>query len=111
MSSPEADAIKYQEILSLLNLAPGEDPLSEIKRLMAVDNPQKYAPIDLHNHFKWCAPGDRQDARWLLMFDDHDRGPNVYDTQGKAIADFQRAEGLGWNVYLFTLMSRRDTQG
>jgi hypothetical protein len=67
---------------------------------------QEAEPIGLSSFFRWCHPGDRQEQRWLLMFDDKDRGYNVYEAESDAIRDFNRAEGLGWNCHLFTSVPR-----
>lgn len=52
---------------------------------------------------QWCAPGpaSEQTRKWLLMFDDRDRGLNVYEDEAEARRAFAMAEGRGWNCHLF----------
>ena len=50
----------------------------------------------------YCQPGDRRDPRWLLVFDDADRGPCNYDNEKDARRMFSIAEGNGWNCWLFS---------
>lgn len=63
-------------------------------------------PINHANLFKWCHPGDRQEQRWLLMFDDRDCGYNLYEVEADAIEGFNAAESRGWNCHLFTSVPR-----
>lgn len=51
---------------------------------------------------EYCQPGDRRDPRWMLIFDDADRGFGVYENVADAHAAFARAEGAGWNCWLFS---------
>jgi hypothetical protein len=55
-----------------------------------------------------CAPGPAhvQRQRWMLMFDDVDRGRAIYEDEQEARAAFARAEGTGWNCYLWELSLR-----
>lgn len=50
----------------------------------------------------YCQPGDRRNPRWLLVFDDADRGPCNYDNEQDARRMFAIAEGNGWNCWLFS---------
>lgn len=55
-----------------------------------------------------CAPGDKQAHRWLLTFDDADRGYALYEDEAQARDGFARAEALGWNCYLWALVPRKE---
>ncbi|MGC8213264.1 DUF551 domain-containing protein [Ralstonia pseudosolanacearum] len=57
---------------------------------------------------EYCQPGDRRNPRWILMFDDADRGFGIYENEPEARASFGRAEGAGWNCWLFS-PTPRDT--
>lgn len=50
----------------------------------------------------FCQPGDRRDPRWVLMFDDADRGHLVYESLQEARKGFAQAEGRGWNCWLLS---------
>lgn len=56
----------------------------------------------------WCAPGPaaEQHRRWMLVFEDADRGPLVFDDEAEARMMFHRAEGGGWNCHLFQTAPR-----
>ena len=58
-----------------------------------------------------CAPGPaaQQKQRWLLVFDDADRGSALYEDEAQARDGFARAEALGWNCYLWQLAPRHKT--
>lgn len=57
---------------------------------------------------KLCAPGDRQKGhRWMITFDDAERGVMLYDNEEEAREAFWRAETFGWNCYLWTLAERK----
>ena len=55
----------------------------------------------------WCHPGDDQRQRWILMFEDYDKGYAVYYDEDEAFEAFQRAE-LNWNCHLMTSVPRKD---
>lgn len=57
---------------------------------------------------EWCAPGPaaKQVRRWMLTFDDADRGYCLYEDEQQARDAFARCEGLGWNCYLWELSPR-----
>ena len=55
----------------------------------------------------WCAPGDRQQQKWLLTFDDSDRNYALYDDEARARDGFGRAEAMGWNCYLWCISARK----
>ena len=50
----------------------------------------------------YCQPGDQRDPRWLLMFDDAERGACNYDSEHEARRMFAISEGNGWNCWLFS---------
>ncbi|MBA9859184.1 hypothetical protein [Ralstonia insidiosa] len=50
----------------------------------------------------YCQPGDRRNPRWLLVFDDADRGQCNYDNEQNARRMFAIAEGNGWNCWLLS---------
>lgn len=56
----------------------------------------------------WCHPRkDDNQQRWILIFDDRDRGMCVYTVEAEAYRDFERAEAMGWNCHLFTSAQRK----
>lgn len=55
----------------------------------------------------WCHPGDDQRQRWILMFEDQDKGLCVYYNEDEAFEAFQKAE-MNWNCHLFTSVPRKD---
>lgn len=59
---------------------------------------------------EWCAPGPaaQQVRRWMLTFDDADRGYCIYTDEQQAREAFASAEGLGWNCYLWELAPRHE---
>lgn len=58
---------------------------------------------------EYCAPGPaaEQRPRFLLRFEDPLRGEAVFEDAQEARQAFARAEGNGWNCYLFKLVRRR----
>jgi len=56
----------------------------------------------------WCAPGpaSEQDRKWLLMFEDRDRGCCTYTDAAEAYRAFCKAEAMGWNCHLFAHVPR-----
>ena len=54
----------------------------------------------------YCQPGDRRDPRWLLMFDDAERGTCNYDNEQEARRMFAISEGNGWNCWLLSRPAR-----
>jgi hypothetical protein len=50
----------------------------------------------------YCQPGDQSEPRWLLKFDDAERGACVYETEQEAREAFAHSEGRGWNCWLFS---------
>ncbi|WP_431018199.1 hypothetical protein [Burkholderia gladioli] len=50
----------------------------------------------------FCQPGDRPAPRWLLKFEDADRGVSIYESEREAREAFAHAEGRGYNCYLFS---------
>ncbi|WP_181279484.1 hypothetical protein [Burkholderia gladioli] len=50
----------------------------------------------------YCNPGDRREPRWLLQFEDADRGVSIYESESDARKAFAHAEGRGYNCYLFS---------
>lgn len=56
----------------------------------------------------WCAPGpaDKQQRRFMLRFEDTDRGDVVYTEEEQAREMFARAEGAGWNCHLLAHLPR-----
>lgn len=50
----------------------------------------------------FCQPGDRREPRWLLKFEDADRGVSIYESEREAREAFAHAEGRGYNCYLFS---------
>ncbi|WP_164466845.1 hypothetical protein [Burkholderia gladioli] len=50
----------------------------------------------------YCNPGDRREPRWLLQFEDADRGASIYESEHEARTAFAHAEGRGYNCYLFS---------
>lgn len=58
---------------------------------------------------EWCHPGDDNRQRWLLIFEDKDKGMNIYDTEQEAREAFYKAETLGWNCHLFSSVRRMAT--
>lgn len=58
---------------------------------------------------KFCAPRDQQNGpRWMITFDDADRGVGVYDTEDEAREAWWRASTMGWNCRLWTLAEHKD---
>lgn len=57
---------------------------------------------------EWCAPGPvvGQSQKWLLVFDDADRGMLPFDDEHDARSAFARAERGGWNCHLFETARR-----
>lgn len=53
-----------------------------------------------------CAPADQQHRKYMLNFDDDDKGVALYDDEALAREAFARAESMGWNCYLWTLVPR-----
>ncbi|WP_205814595.1 hypothetical protein [Burkholderia sp. Ac-20345] len=58
----------------------------------------------------YCQPGDRRDPRWLLMFDDADRGLAIYESEKEVREAFAHSEGRGWNCWLFSPTPRVASQ-
>lgn len=58
----------------------------------------------------YCQPGDRRDPRWLLMFDDADRGLAIYESEKEGREAFAHSEGRGWNCWLFSPTPRVASQ-
>ena len=56
--------------------------------------------------FEWCHPGDDQRRRWLLVFDDADRGNCVFYDEDEAHEAFARAD-TNWNCHLFESAARK----
>lgn len=57
---------------------------------------------------RWCQPGDRQDQRkYLVRFEDPDRGDAVFDDAREA-ADFYARATLSWTCWLFSAVSVED---
>jgi hypothetical protein len=56
----------------------------------------------------WCAPGpaDEQTRRFLLRFEDADRGDIVLTNEQQARDMFAKAEGRGWNCHLLAHLPR-----
>lgn len=56
-----------------------------------------------------CAPGPaaQQRQRWLLVFDDADRGSALYEDEDQARDAFALAEATGWSCYLWQLAHRQ----
>lgn len=50
----------------------------------------------------YCQPGDRREPRWLLMFDDAERGLAIYESETEGREAFAHSEGRGWNCWLFS---------
>jgi hypothetical protein len=50
---------------------------------------------------EFCQPGDRREPRWMVMYDDVDRGHSVFDNEQDAREAFANSEGMGWNCWLF----------
>jgi len=52
---------------------------------------------------EYCAPGPAADQqkRWILKFEDQDRGDAVFDDESKAREAFAYSESRGWNCHLF----------
>lgn len=51
----------------------------------------------------FCHPGPPETCarRWLLVFEDPERGHSIYFNEAEARKAFERAETMGWNVHLF----------
>lgn len=54
---------------------------------------------------RWCQPADVPARRWLLLFDDPDRGVAVYADEAEARAAWEQAQAA-WNCYLFAAAPR-----
>ena len=57
---------------------------------------------------EWCHPGDDDKQRWVLMFEDDDRGMSIYFDKDEAHDAFKRADFMGWNCHLLTSVRRDD---
>jgi hypothetical protein len=57
---------------------------------------------------QWCASGpvDKQERRYLLRFEDAERGDVSFTEELQAGSMFARAEARGWNCHLFAHMPR-----
>lgn len=51
-------------------------------------------------------PASEQVMKFMLIFEDRDRGMCIYTDEAEARREFARAEGNGWNCHLFGLLSR-----
>lgn len=62
-----------------------------------------------HGVGDWCAPGPAatQERKFILRFEDADRGEAHYTDALEALRAFDRAEGNGWNCHLFAHVPRR----
>lgn len=51
----------------------------------------------------WCAPGPatEQTRKWLVLFEDKDKGQHVFEDETEAYLFFGKAEAMGWNCHLF----------
>lgn len=81
--------------------------MTDSKREVAEQRGER--PIALHAHsFELCHPGDAQQKRWLLMFDDRDREADTttFNDELDAYRVFNNAEGRGWNCHLFVSAPR-----
>lgn len=58
----------------------------------------------------YCQPGDRREPRWLLMFDDADRGLAIYESEKEGREAFAHSEGRGWNCWLLSPTPRVASQ-
>lgn len=57
------------------------------------------APSEGREARQWCQPGDDAARRWVLLFEDPDRGLSVFDSEREARAAFEQANA-SWNCYL-----------
>ena len=59
-----------------------------------------------HGVGEWCHPGDDGRQRWILMFEDYDRGMAIYYDETNARTAFNDAELRGWNCHLLSSVKR-----
>lgn len=52
-----------------------------------------------------CAPGDQQQQRWMLTYEDASRDHELYESEDEARAAFCRANER-WNCYLWRIEER-----
>lgn len=57
----------------------------------------------------WCQPGDDAKRRWLVYFEDTEKGFSVFEDETEAREFFDKANGGGWNCYLFAAAPRQST--
>lgn len=63
------------------------------------------------DHVVFCAPKDSQRPKWLLTFEDADRGHSIYEDESEAYAAFARANDMGSNCYLWQLAPKKEISG
>ena len=54
----------------------------------------------------WCQPGDVPGRKWMLVFEDADRGVMLFDDEDEARKAFEQANE-SWDCYLFAAAPRR----
>lgn len=59
------------------------------------------------NHLTYCAPGDSQEPKWLLTFEDPDKGYCLFSDEVEAMSVFAKASQT-WNCCLWQLVSMPD---
>lgn len=76
---------------------------TESRRVLALNTGAQPVPMPHETGVgAFCHPGDDQGQRWLLVFEDAERGAATYHYESEASAAFAKAEALGWNCHLFT---------
>jgi hypothetical protein len=63
------------------------------------------APVREWRH-EWCQPGDQPKRHWLVKFEDTEKGDAVFTDEAEAREFFDRADGGGWNCWLFAAVPR-----
>jgi len=67
--------------------------------------PDSTGPAGAYRH-EWCQPGDQPKRHWLVKFEDTDKGEAVFTDEAEAREFFDRADGGGWNCWLFAAVPR-----